>query len=80
VELLQNTCFYYICLIGLTVICVFEPDRSDEDALFPDHQIATMEPGPVTAGASSSPARLVPHLIYSSYFSLLASCSARRSK
>ena len=56
------------------------PDHSDEDALFPDHQIAAMEPDPVAAGASSSPARLASHLIYSSYFSLLASCSARRSK
>ena len=57
------------------------PDHSDEDALFPDHQIAAMEPDPVAAGASSSPARLAPHLIYSSsFFSLLASCSARRSK
>jgi hypothetical protein len=57
------------------------PDHSDEDALFPDHQIAAMEPDPDAAGASSSPARLAPHLIYSSsFFSLLASCSARRSK
>jgi hypothetical protein len=80
VELLQNTCFYYICLIGLTAIRVFDTDRSDEDALFPDHQIIAMEPDPVAAGASSSPARLASHLIYSSYFSLLASCSARRSK
>ncbi|XP_008661068.1 probable inactive purple acid phosphatase 24 [Zea mays] len=35
------------------------PDRSDEDALFPDHQIAAMEPDPVAAGASSSPASLI---------------------
>jgi hypothetical protein len=44
------------------------PDRSDEDALFPDHQIAAMEPDPVAAGASSSPARLALHLIFSSSF------------
>jgi hypothetical protein len=44
------------------------PYHSDEDALFPDHQIAAMEPDPVAAGASSSPARLAPHLIYSSSF------------
>ncbi|AQK68767.1 putative inactive purple acid phosphatase 1 [Zea mays] len=33
-------------------------DRSDEDALVPDHQIAAMEPDLVAAGASSSPASL----------------------
>jgi hypothetical protein len=43
-------------------------DRSDEDALVPDHQIAAMEPDLVAAGASSSPARLALHLIYSSSF------------